>query len=178
MFEFGNFLCNDFVGKIINMTVCKGIVQLYHKIFLDTLVDKFFNPRLSCENMNACPKTRKFLNYQDFIAKIQPGKPADTKWPTPTKRDSYKVLHLTDIHIDQFYEIGSDAHCGQLICCRKESGAPKTPADAAGYWGSVGDCDIPVHTADQAFKWIKDNIYEDFDFIIFTGDMTDHAVWE
>jgi hypothetical protein len=43
---------------------------MYNQLFLNNLVDKFVNPRLSCEAMEACPKTRKFLNYTDFIKKI------------------------------------------------------------------------------------------------------------
>ncbi len=63
------------------------------------------------------------------------------------------------------------------MCCRSESGAPNKSEDAAGYWGSLGSCDIPVHTADETFKWIYDNLMDDFDFIVFTGDMTAHDIW-
>ena len=66
----GNFICDNILRKALNNTVCRKINNMYNQLFLNNLVDKFVNPRLSCEAMEACPKTRKFLNYTDFIKKI------------------------------------------------------------------------------------------------------------
>lgn len=35
-----------------------------------------------------------------------------------------RVLHLSDLHFDMYYKEGSNAECGDPLCCRKESGLP------------------------------------------------------
>ena len=43
-----------------------------------------------------------------------------------------------------FIPEGTNADCGGFQCCRADSGPPTDPANAAGYWGALGTCDIPV----------------------------------
>ena len=78
----------------------------------------------------------------------------------PTK----KVLHLSDIHIDLNYQEGTEADCGETVCCEPASpkkGANGTVKAPAPYWGvsasSRLSCDIPSRTAESAFAWIAEN---------------------
>lgn len=52
------------------------------------------------------------------------------------------------------------------------------PENAAGYWGSAANCDIPERTFDKAIDFIKKDLSDDIDFIIWTGDNTGHNLWE
>lgn len=61
-----------------------------------------------------------------------------------------KVLHLADIHWDPEYLEGSNAQCGDPLCCRASSGEVINATDAAGYWGDKRDCDIPWRTVEKA----------------------------
>jgi len=51
---------------------------------------------------------------------------------------------LADIHIDFFYQEGSEVNCGKTLCCRDYSN--DTTTEKAGFWGTISRCDIPVHT--------------------------------
>ncbi len=45
---------------------------------------------------------------------------------------------------------------------------------AAGYWGSVSKCDLPMQTFDLFLEEVKKL---NLDFIIWTGDNTAHDIW-
>ena len=56
--------------------------------------------------------------------------------------DTIKFIHMSDIHIDLFYNTsaaGSD--CGQPLCCREENGI--VGANSSGYWGD-SECGLPI----------------------------------
>jgi sphingomyelin phosphodiesterase len=44
-------------------------------------------------------------------------KPATSR-PAPSRQAPLKIVHYSDIHIDQFYTPGSNANCTKPICCR------------------------------------------------------------
>jgi hypothetical protein len=46
-----------------------------------------------------------------------------------------QIVQITDIHVDPYYVPGSNADCGEPLCCRHTSGPPKTSNKAAGVWG-------------------------------------------
>ncbi|GMR31699.1 hypothetical protein PMAYCL1PPCAC_01895, partial [Pristionchus mayeri] len=115
---------------------------------------------------------------------IPGGKPAVKPWPSVNSpKKTQRVLHLSDIHIDREYTEGSEADCldDQLLglCCRYSPDSPagtpvKTPA---GKWGSVAYCDLPYRTFEAAMKHISET-HKDLDYIIITGDMLSHDMWD
>lgn len=66
--------------------------------------------------------------------------------PTPSV---VRILHLSDLHVDLQYDEGSAVNCDHPLCCRHAFGDPGPGEEAAGYWGSHGECDIPLHTLDD-----------------------------
>lgn len=71
---------------------------------------------------------------------------------------------LVDIHVDKHY--GTGTNVGQM--CHGDSGD-------AGYFGAPGtDCDSPQSLLNATFSWIRDNIIDDIDFIVWTGDAARH----
>ncbi|XP_017772284.1 PREDICTED: sphingomyelin phosphodiesterase-like [Nicrophorus vespilloides] len=88
-----------------------------------------------------------------------------------------KVLHLTDFHYDPNYQNGSNARCDKLLCCQKDSGAPKKPEDAAGFWGDYRVCDIPRRSVEDALVHIN-TTHTDADYVYFTGDIIAHRSWD
>ncbi|KAE9414641.1 hypothetical protein Angca_004472 [Angiostrongylus cantonensis] len=92
-----------------------------------------------------------------------------------------RVLHLTDIHLDMMYTPGLETKCSEPQCCRPQ-GNPTISAKAnikqpAGYWGMVGDCDAPYWLLTNMLEFIQKN-HRDLDYIIVSGDLTSHAVWD
>lgn len=51
-----------------------------------------------------------------------------------------KILHISDIHLDPGYTVGSNANCDEPICCQPGS-VPEKEEDVAGYWGDYRGCD-------------------------------------
>lgn len=65
-----------------------------------------------------------------------------------------KVLQLTDLHFDPYYQEGSNADCSLPMCCRASAGKPSSPDKAAGKWGDYRKCDSPLRTIESAFQHI------------------------
>nr|CDJ93171.1 Metallophosphoesterase domain containing protein [Haemonchus contortus] len=91
--------------------------------------------------------------------------------PVPGQR-YFRVLQLSDMHVDFEYEPGSEAECDLPICCRPSTGTPQKPA---GYWGTVGRCDIPYRTLRNMLEHIKST--HEIDYIMLSGDFINHADW-
>ncbi|KAK8751355.1 hypothetical protein OTU49_014375, partial [Cherax quadricarinatus] len=88
-----------------------------------------------------------------------------------------KVLHLADTHFDPYYLPGSNAECDEkFFCCRAESGVVEQPEDAAGKWGDYRNCDAPEWLLQALYQHVNAT-YQDLDFIIWTGDLIPHIVW-
>ncbi|KAJ4490159.1 sphingomyelin phosphodiesterase [Lentinula aciculospora] len=94
---------------------------------------------------------------------------------TPTMRKtSFQVVHISDVHIDREYTVGSEANCTKNICCRNfadEAGDPIT--DPAQPFGN-SKCDSPVSLADSMLDAVNSF---DAEFVIFTGDVVEGAIW-
>ncbi|GMR31696.1 hypothetical protein PMAYCL1PPCAC_01891, partial [Pristionchus mayeri] len=126
---------------------------------------------------------------------IPGGKPAVKPWPTvKSPKKTQRVLHLSDIHVDRDYTIGSEADCKMqndngkgtyALCCRnypsemveaRRTGAVvKSPA---GKWGAVlENCDLPYRTYEAAMKHISET-HKDLNYIVITGDFEAHDLWD
>jgi sphingomyelin phosphodiesterase len=71
-----------------------------------------------------------------------------------SKHAPLKVLHLSDNHYDPYYLEGSNAECGEPLCCRATDGAPAQPSAAAGMWGDYRKCDTPKRTIENLYEHI------------------------
>lgn len=77
-----------------------------------------------------------------------------------------RFLHVTDIHPDPFYRVGSDPD-GEHPCHRGNG--------KAGYYGAeTTQCDTPIALINATFDWIKHNIRDEIDFVVWTGDSARH----
>ena len=89
--------------------------------------------------------------------------------------DIGKFLHITDIHIDSQYTVGSPATCflgsTGLGCCR-DYDIPISPYRKAGIWGDY-NCDTPIDLVEGALSWLN-RTNSDLDFILWTGDTPNH----
>jgi len=94
----------------------------------------------------------------------------------PIGAPTLKVLHLADVHWDPDYLEGSNAVCGEPLCCRADSPGELLPGNEAGFWGDYRVCDIPWRTVENAMATISRQ-HPDIDYIIWTGDLVPHDVW-
>ncbi|KAJ8923617.1 hypothetical protein NQ315_010196 [Exocentrus adspersus] len=112
------------------------------------------------------PDTKPRLTLTEYK-----GKPRE-KYPV------FKVLHLSDTHLDPEYAVGSPANCEEPICCRNYStpSASRTTV-TAGRWGSYDKCDSPRILIENMLQHIALE-HPDIDYIIWTGDLPPHDIWK
>ncbi|KAF2088906.1 Endopolyphosphatase, partial [Saccharata proteae CBS 121410] len=83
-----------------------------------------------------------------------------------TKQLHGRFLHITDFHPDPFYKTYSSTEDDSA--CHRSQGP-------AGFYGAeTTDCDAPLSLINATFKWIDENIKDDIDFIVWTGDSARH----
>jgi hypothetical protein len=87
-------------------------------------------------------------------------------------------VHITDIHIDPYYEAGSLNECNEPLCCRATSGpvAAQDKRRQAGRWGDYGNCDVPIRTLRNALNRIREQ-HSNAEYWLWTGDISPHDIW-
>jgi hypothetical protein len=87
---------------------------------------------VACDQANINP-----LN-SNWSIPIPPNKPTHVhSYPPKSSRSSdFKVLHISDIHIDMDYSVGSEVNCAEPQCCRmpKPGRDSNKAVNPAGYW--------------------------------------------
>ena len=91
-------------------------------------------------------------------------------------KNSLRILHLADVHIDPWYLPGGHSDCGEPLCCRATSSKGQS-SKTAGYWGDYYSCDTPENTVIQLFTFINQTLTQQYDILIWTGDVSAHDVW-
>ncbi|KAI0995409.1 Endopolyphosphatase [Podosphaera aphanis] len=77
-----------------------------------------------------------------------------------------RFLHITDLHPDPYYKAHTSTE--EQDICHRERGV-------AGIYGAEkSDCDSPEILINATFKWIKENLKGEVDFVIYTGDSSRH----
>jgi endopolyphosphatase len=85
---------------------------------------------------------------------------------TATRKLTGRFLHITDIHPDPYYK---------TYASTDEDGACHRGKGVSGYYGAeTSDCDSPLTLVNATFDWIKANLRDDIDFIVWTGDSARH----
>lgn len=126
--------------KIQTPNVCAGIAELYGEVIFDLLQ---LSPKVICAYIveDMCDKD-SLLEWNVTFPGIPKPDIRELRLPNENM-PPLKVLHLSDPHIDPLYETGSNANCGEPLCCRVESGRANNSNDKAGEWGDYRDCDPP-----------------------------------
>ncbi|OAX38504.1 sphingomyelin phosphodiesterase, partial [Rhizopogon vinicolor AM-OR11-026] len=130
-----------------------------------------------CNSLSLCPIPLVVpLNMTSWFAKP---KPNPLPPPIQPSGERLKVLHVSDIHIDPRYAIGSEANCSTYMCCRENTFNAVSPDQIvlpAARFGAYF-CDTPTDlmlSAMQAIGPLTGTEETGPDFSIFTGDITSH----
>ncbi|RCN53187.1 Saposin-like type B, region 1 [Ancylostoma caninum] len=117
-------LCDDI--NLEQPHVCKHIVQAFTYELVFVFEKALFTPNEFCGAFIHDCGVSEFPLHVMWNITIPDNKPPVKPWPKiPDNKPTYKVLHLSDIHIDRQYAVGSEAYC-QLddalgtyaMCCR------------------------------------------------------------
>ncbi|BFZ21086.1 hypothetical protein BsWGS_24125 [Bradybaena similaris] len=169
-----NNLCTSL--NIETPRVCHGIVAEFAPEVLTVIKQLVITPEELCGRMfDDCGTPYDPLNDWNVTFPDTPQPPPVP--PTPPKEGSptLRVLHLTDVHFDRDYKPGSNAKCGEPLCCREGVGSFADPADGAWTFGDYRSCDTPLWTLENMFATLAQN--HTFDLIYWTGDVPAHNVW-
>ena len=163
-------ICIDF--KIEDKRVCDGITKEFREEVISVLTAVYLTPDEVCGTLlgDSCA-VAPGINPQNWTVPIlNTTKPPYVPIKPPAQGSPVsKFLYLSDIHYDSKYAAGSLAECDEPICCRAYLG----PGDA-GVYGSY-HCDSPVALLENALEHVAKA--EKFDYVIFTGDVPAHNVW-
>ena len=159
--------------------VCDGAIDHYDDIVVDAFIRRFLNGDYVCTLLKICNDTTEYDTIDDYARRILADKP-ETKErevvPKKNDEDYYKVLQVTDIHLDMEYKEGTVANCNLPLCCRDLRDDDLVPVKQiyAGLYGTTGKCDANIETVKAFAARAKET---NPDYIMFTGDNIAHSVW-
>ncbi|CAG2108614.1 unnamed protein product [Medioppia subpectinata] len=171
-----NYLCKSL--DLQSPRVCDGMVDQFKDEFLTVIPKINLSPNEMCGSLLGESCSRVYNPLYNWTLPFTPiPKPPvlSSKPQLKSSSPKLKVLHLSDTHIDPMYAEGGDAVCGEPLCCRNASSDVR-PQNRAGFWGDYRDCDIPLRTLEETLRFI-DNTHQDIDYVIWTGDIPPHDVW-
>ncbi|VEN39485.1 unnamed protein product [Callosobruchus maculatus] len=127
-------LCVSF--KIQTEPVCTGFFDVFGPEVLPALNVTKLGTSDICRMVlgESCDGTKTHIeNWSiDLPEKRRPGQPV------------FKILQISDPHLDPDYVAGSPANCEEPLCCREYSTPNSSkPTIPAGRWGTYGKCDAP-----------------------------------
>lgn len=158
--------------------VCRGIVPAFAPEILTVLDKLVLSPSELCGVIIGPQCGDPYNPLDDWnvtlpdVPQPKPVPPAPPKAGAPTLR----VLHLSDTHYDKHYKPGSNANCGEPLCCREFNGVPANQSDGAGQFGDYRYCDTPLWTLENLLQKLSAE-KDQFDYIYWTGDLPAHDVW-
>lgn len=135
--------------------------------------------------------SRQFCNALFGICELEPVEPYNMTLPpkeyllneAKTRlrvegRKPFHVIHLSDVHIDREYVVGSEANCTKYICCRNFTSDNNSEANVMQPAEPYGNryCDSPIILANSMLRAINE-LVPDAKFAISSGDVVDHANW-
>ncbi|CAF3441417.1 unnamed protein product [Fusarium graminearum] len=180
-------------SKVEEPDVCEGTIELQGPIIAEALRNVAIGSKTA---QHFCVTFLGLCQYpaiEEWDVPLPPDR-SHLKRPVPSGQDPIKVVHYSDIHVDQLYTEGSNAKCNKPICCRQvkiirhthkswtDFSRPFTENDEPGKTdspaGPFGEhtCDSPVSLEHSMYQAIKE-IVPDASFTIFTGDVVDHSIW-
>ena len=117
-------------------------------------------------------ENNEFIDYKDSSSSSS----SSSSSLSSVYKSLSKLVQITDIHVDPYYEPGSEASCGEPLCCRSTNGQAKNKDRSAGIWGDYRNCDTPVQTLRHVLKHINEMhsdvcIYLLIDFFIIQIDI-------
>ncbi|XP_055336532.1 sphingomyelin phosphodiesterase-like [Paramacrobiotus metropolitanus] len=160
--------------KIEPRIVCRGLLEEFRPETFYVLTKVPYSPAEICNfvtNVDCAPDppgTAWSVPLPDI-----PKPPVQVISPPSPGAKTLRVLQLSDLHFDMYYQEGTNAECEDPLCCRKEGGKPVGPP--AGRWGDPRNCDSPIRLIENMLTWISKN--EKIDYILWTGDLPAHDIW-
>ncbi|PBK67541.1 sphingomyelin phosphodiesterase [Armillaria solidipes] len=158
--------------NIADDDVCEGLIEQQGPIVAHVLRSISATSQTStklCGLVGLCDPPDINAYGVSFASNTSKAKPV-----TSQGRETFRVAHISDVHIDRSYTVGADANCTKPICCRNYTDSAGDVIERpAGTYGEYG-CDTPATLIHSLISQIAGSGSE---FTIFTGDVVEAAVW-
>ncbi|CCF59898.1 hypothetical protein KAFR_0I01170 [Kazachstania africana CBS 2517] len=126
--------------------------------------------------------TSKMTSYEDDLARLRLKYQAPVSIYDPylgRNRTLYgRFLHITDIHPDRHYgennSISRLCHYPPAQSSIFGSGDNDVDDLAPRFGKAMAGCDSPMDLIDYTLKWVRENLRDKIDFVIWTGDNIRH----
>lgn len=202
------------IAQLESPDVCTNITTVFKSEFIKVLSNAVLTPNQICGAIsgNRCGRyTDPFSNWevnlqasllidQRQLNEIRQSQIYQRSKIGQNSSKPFRVIHISDSHIDVEYESGSLAVCDEPLCCKPSSTFDTNPqtlddmfltsldsklqsslaiTSKAGHWGSYGHCDIPMRTFESLLKKLNEtlSVSSDIPYIIWSGDVQPHDVW-
>ena len=172
----------------LHENVCAGAITSMGDVLIPQITKMLFTGKYACSRFFGTCSTPQWrtINSEGFVRRIIADKPEVIKnndyidnlykqIKNDTKRDTIRIMHMSDLHIDFEYTEGNNKNCGEPLCCMKVNGPAPTPEDAAGKFGEY-NCDTSPALAESFFKFVK-NMENGPELVLWTGDNVKHDIW-
>ncbi|XP_074657493.1 sphingomyelin phosphodiesterase-like [Tubulanus polymorphus] len=165
------------VLKIEDTRVCDSVIREFQNEVLYVVSHLVFDADELCGLVvgDSCGKPYNPMDMWNVSLPNIPKPPIRPPVPPKPGSPTLRILQLADIHYDPLYKIGSNAKCGEPLCCHEVDGMAPPGKPVAGKWGYPGSCDSPIQLIENLFAHI--NKTDKFDMIYWTGDLPSHNVW-
>ncbi|KAJ6784614.1 hypothetical protein PWT90_07389 [Aphanocladium album] len=164
------------LAKVQDDDVCEGLLNLEGPAVARVIRDLSLYSR-SAETFCGVLFGLCDIPKADPLNIVFPSEKPTVSRPRTSGKKPLKIVHFSDIHIDQHYTVGSNTQCNKPICCRAytKDDAPGTTKNPAGPFGDH-KCDTPIDLEQSMYSAIKE-LVPDAAFSVFTGDIVDHTIW-
>lgn len=179
---FGLLFSPDFSSSICTQIVRQQFKEAIYPIFVDEILSKgnlctFVVPVCELDKYHR-------VNVEDWVEDVLMSKPKESqsndyvnnlysKYNKETAKRPIKIALISDLHVDFDYMQGMSNNCGKPLCCRSDSGKPKSKEETSGKWGDY-QCDMNELTLKNMLSFIKEAIKPDA--VFWGGDSIPHNV--
>ncbi|KAI0342171.1 sphingomyelin phosphodiesterase [Trametopsis cervina] len=163
------------ITKAEDMDVCVGELQRSGPIMAHALRSFDAGGKTATKFCEAAFALCQQPEVTPFTVQLPKPAPAHPRKFISKGRPTFKVVHLSDVHIDRQYTVGADANCTKNICCRNfadHMGPITEPAEPFGNH----KCDSPSDLAQSLLGAVQE-FGHDAAFAIFTGDVVEGDTW-
>ena len=150
---------------------CKNFHGSYTTSLLKNGFLRLMNEQNFCFTLTFCPEAEEVEDTYDYAQRLLKDKPNKSKEKIDPTAQQLKMLQVTDIHYDAFYQENATVFCSYPLCCEEE--ASTYARIKSGKFGYM-DCDTSLNL----LKSFVEKAYElKPDFIIWNGDNAEHNNW-
>ena len=116
----------------------------------------------------------------EYNVSLPKPKPLGAKRPSPSGLDPIQVVHISDLHVDHGYTVGSSYNCSKSVCCHPYNETFAAGSELAKMYPArpFGEytCDPPVELEEALYSAIE-SCAPTRAFVISTGDMIAGVEW-